>query len=46
MWGKLLCAGGEKVLLVCTTTDDACVWVDLAVYDLGVVGASNVYEGV
>ncbi len=33
-------------MVVCTTEDVACVWVDLDVDDLGVVGASDVYEGV
>ena len=46
MWGWLLCTGGEKELVVCTAKDVACVWVDLEVYDLNVVGASNVYESV
>ena len=30
--------------MVFATEDVACVWVDLDVNDLGVVGASNVYE--
>ena len=32
--------------MVCTTEYDACVWVYLDVDDFGVVGASNVDEGV
>ena len=45
MWGKLLCAWGDEKLVVSAAEDAACVWFDLEVYDLGVVGASNVYEG-
>ena len=43
---KLLCARGEEEVVICTTEDASCVWIDLEVHDLGVVGASNVYEGV
>jgi hypothetical protein len=46
MWGELLCARSEKELVVCAAEDAACVWVDLEVYDLGMVGASNIDEGV
>ena len=46
MWGELLCAQGKEELVVELAEDVACVWVDFEVYDFGVVGASNVYEGV
>jgi hypothetical protein len=46
MRGELLCARGEEELVVCAAEDAACAWVDLEVYDLGVIGASNVDEAV
>ena len=45
MRGELLCAWGEEELVICAAEDVACVWVDFEVYELGVVDASNVDEG-
>ena len=45
MRGKLLCARGEEELVICSPEDAACMWVDLKVHDLGMVGASKVYKG-
>ncbi len=44
MRGELLCARGEEELVVCAAEKAAYVWVDLEVYALGLVGASDVDE--
>ena len=46
MWGKFWCARGEEELVVYAAEYVVCVWVDLNIYDLGVVGAADVDEGV
>ena len=46
MRGEFLCAWGEEELMVGASKDASCVGVDLYVDYLGVVGASDVDEGV
>ena len=46
MGGEFLCAWGEEELMVGAAKDASCVGVDLYVDYLGVVGASDVNEGV
>ena len=44
--GEFLCAWGKEELMVGAAKDVLGVWVDVDVDDLGVVGASNIDEGV
>ena len=44
--GEFLCAWGKEELMVGAAKDASGVWVDVDVDDLGVVGASDIDEGV
>jgi hypothetical protein len=44
--GEFLCAWGKEELMVGAAKDVLGVWVDVDVDDLGVVGASDIDEGV
>ncbi len=46
MWGEFLCARGEEESVICAAEDATCLWVDLEMHDLGVVGAADVDDSV